>query len=1076
MRGRRLNEETILVRFLSLTQLLGRLPTAAEMSRLRGVSATYFSLYWGGYRKFMACLFPNGVPTAQGVAGEKMAGATNAKTLEAINASLGEAGLRLDLAGQNLLAYAAILHVLLGRDMPHAPGGEPFLFMDDLVRVLGLSKPTLASLTRKGDIPSHRRDHQPVYRLSEVLRSEWAARRFGWDLPAVQALLGAAAGGAGAANAQLETALRVLRESGQELQALLEAVRGAAEKPVPTLDRASLERVRAAVDGALDYLALFRPVSLLPEDAYGRWGKAYTGKTWLTVPETAERLGVSVATVYKMAKNGRLPAVRVGQGTLRFAAEDLPARVEEGSLLTISEVASRLGVSISTVYNMERQGELEAVRLEPRSMRFSKEGVEQAVAAAQPTQGLLRMAEVARRLCIPAHTVYRLIQLGELTPAVSVSRRKLFREEDVEAIRPLVAGGRLNRHASRKKNCEEEAKVLRLALSGVPEEEMPQQTGMDAITVHEVLCRGEKKLDIARRRLAGQTLEKIAVPYGVSRERIRQILSQGPFGEAYSEVEEAHKARAEEELRLLRERIALAYLRVRARTFSCPEPWELPFTEAEIGRAWGSYKNMVQVLKTAMGDDIRGYGHRAASPSEMLLTFYRAQREIGSRVTKLHMMHYGIDQQLWAEHFGSWGEFLLRLGKFPVGSKGGRAKEYLMLNYFCVWDELGHEPTTTELDVHGAYTAGAYVIHWHNMDEFRREAKALPRRPALPPKLDLAGLLPEPPVNRPGPLDERFDFALEYFQLRLHLLRKPALREFSDPARLLELWEDYADFIAYAEGDGTEEALKTHTRQEIAMLFSRAHIDKEDEVSPQDLTDAGVGMSEVRELWGSWENLVWSLLPARERFPSEEALREELLREYSRVRNELGREPKLWELELHGKYPRGAYLSVWGKYRNLCWVTEREDSCVVDEEGKARRKELEATYARLTNEFGRWPTIAELTSAGIDSARLSLMWGSIEEFLRCIATEEKISPEVAARSRTHKGKKNQPYKYSEQNLIDHFHHVWATLGHQPTWKDMVAAGRPSPQTYCARFGSWTKFLASQEGLGAKKHGLSKDAG
>ena len=52
-------------------------------------------------------------------------------------------------------------------------------------------------------------------------------------------------------------------------------------------------------------------------------------KKLLTVPEAADRLRVSVQTVYALASQGRLPAVRIGtgRGVVRICEEDLQAYI-----------------------------------------------------------------------------------------------------------------------------------------------------------------------------------------------------------------------------------------------------------------------------------------------------------------------------------------------------------------------------------------------------------------------------------------------------------------------------------------------------------------------------------------------------------------------------------------------------------------------------------------------------------------------------------------------------------------------------------------------------------------------------
>jgi len=52
-------------------------------------------------------------------------------------------------------------------------------------------------------------------------------------------------------------------------------------------------------------------------------------KKWLTVQEAADHLGVARATVYKWAKQGRLPIYKLGERVARVRIEDLKMLVAQ---------------------------------------------------------------------------------------------------------------------------------------------------------------------------------------------------------------------------------------------------------------------------------------------------------------------------------------------------------------------------------------------------------------------------------------------------------------------------------------------------------------------------------------------------------------------------------------------------------------------------------------------------------------------------------------------------------------------------------------------------------------------------
>jgi putative molybdopterin biosynthesis protein len=73
-------------------------------------------------------------------------------------------------------------------------------------------------------------------------------------------------------------------------------------------------------------------------------------KEWFTVEEAAEYLCVSRRTIYKLTKEGRLPAFRIGrQRHRRFRREDLDKVPRPGEEDTDSEALLRLSAKTDPV-------------------------------------------------------------------------------------------------------------------------------------------------------------------------------------------------------------------------------------------------------------------------------------------------------------------------------------------------------------------------------------------------------------------------------------------------------------------------------------------------------------------------------------------------------------------------------------------------------------------------------------------------------------------------------------------------------------------------------------------------------
>ena len=73
-------------------------------------------------------------------------------------------------------------------------------------------------------------------------------------------------------------------------------------------------------------------------------------KEWFTVEEAAEYLCVSRRTIYKLTKEGRLPAFRIGKERYRrFRKEDLDKALRSGEETTNSEALLRLSAKADPV-------------------------------------------------------------------------------------------------------------------------------------------------------------------------------------------------------------------------------------------------------------------------------------------------------------------------------------------------------------------------------------------------------------------------------------------------------------------------------------------------------------------------------------------------------------------------------------------------------------------------------------------------------------------------------------------------------------------------------------------------------
>ena len=89
---------------------------------------------------------------------------------------------------------------------------------------------------------------------------------------------------------------------------------------------------------------------------------------YLSISQVARRLGVSIDTLRRWDKSGRLVAERLDGRNRYYGLDDVEALVA-GHGFSTAQVAKRLGVSASTVRRLEEQGLLKSSR-DPQGWRW----------------------------------------------------------------------------------------------------------------------------------------------------------------------------------------------------------------------------------------------------------------------------------------------------------------------------------------------------------------------------------------------------------------------------------------------------------------------------------------------------------------------------------------------------------------------------------------------------------------------------------------------------------------------------------------------------------------------------------
>jgi excisionase family DNA binding protein len=157
----------------------------------------------------------------------------------------------------------------------------------------------------------------------------------------------------------------------------------------------------------------------------------------LTVKDVCKYLGVSIITVYRLIKSGKLPAKRFA-GEWRFEMHDLdkltayksPANyIIKPDMMTLNEVCEYLSLSRFTIYRLIKSNKILATK-SGGQWRFAKDDVRRFLTKGREAPshvlgmnfegGVLNLNDASKILGVNRRTIYRLIKDGKL-PATRVA-------------------------------------------------------------------------------------------------------------------------------------------------------------------------------------------------------------------------------------------------------------------------------------------------------------------------------------------------------------------------------------------------------------------------------------------------------------------------------------------------------------------------------------------------------------------------------------------------------------------------------------------------------------------------------
>lgn len=171
-------------------------------------------------------------------------------------------------------------------------------------------------------------------------------------------------------------------------------------------------------------------------------------KSHISIPELAQQLGISRIAVYQKVKSGQIRAEKIGRNyVIPVAAMEtpqpagpvsMPKAVKITAMMTIPELARKLGISRIAVYQQVRSGKIKARKvgrnyaIEPQQFTGKSPATVKKKAVAED---FVSLPECARVLGISRFALYQKIKKGEVK-ARKVGRNFVISKDERDKHRP----------------------------------------------------------------------------------------------------------------------------------------------------------------------------------------------------------------------------------------------------------------------------------------------------------------------------------------------------------------------------------------------------------------------------------------------------------------------------------------------------------------------------------------------------------------------------------------------------------------------------------------------------------------
>ena len=253
-------------------------------------------------------------------------------------------------------------------------------------------------------------------------------------------------------------------------------------------------------------------------------------------------------------------------------------------------------------------------------------------------------------------------------------------------------------------------------------------------------------------------------------------------------------------------------------------------------------------------------------------------------------------------------------------------------------------------------------------------------------------------------------------------------------------WGTWANFLNLVGDEPNQQ--RNVTDEELIDNYKRIKDELGAIPNQQQLTKLGrISFSQYYKRFGGHKNFL--------KYIGEKTAQEQLVEEYIKVKETLGKQPTAWEFSEHGNATWNTvsnYFGSWNKFLIAVGektLTGRRKSRL--NKRNISKQDLMDAYFRLKESLGRQPDSSDMRDHGEFSLTSYVNhYGSWNNFLNEIS--EPILKEV------------KPVTKAE--LIATYYELKEKLGRIPKGVDMDNHGKYSAGVYFKKFGGWNNFLES----------------